>query len=157
MSKSDYFEKLKDPRWQRKRLCVMERDQFKCRDCGSESKTLHVHHLAYQGKNPWDAGDDVLLTLCNECHEQRHEIEHDIKLGLARLMYRMGANELKELATSIVRALDNPDAMPVVMCSFQHEWDSDIRWHNYAVDHPEFRKAYMEVTRSSEKKGDYSK
>ena len=29
---SDYVEKLKDPRWQRKRLEIMQRDGFRCRE-----------------------------------------------------------------------------------------------------------------------------
>jgi len=30
-----YAEQLKSPKWQKKRLNIMERDQFRCQDCGS--------------------------------------------------------------------------------------------------------------------------
>lgn len=65
-----YIEKLKDPRWQKKRLDIMERDGWACRSCGDNKKTLHVHHLAYiYGNDPWDYMDETLVTLCDDCHE----------------------------------------------------------------------------------------
>lgn len=73
-----YSEKLKDPRWQRKRLEIMERDDFSCRSCFSREKPLQVHHCYYLPKqNPWDYNSDSLITLCEECHyEQTHRIPH---------------------------------------------------------------------------------
>lgn len=62
-----YAEKLKDPRWQKKRLDIMSRDEFKCQYCGDVETTLHIHHLAYTG-NPWDASNDDLITACEHCH-----------------------------------------------------------------------------------------
>jgi hypothetical protein len=62
-----YSEKLKDPRWQKLRLKILERDQFKCTLCSDEKTTLHVHHEEYK-KDPWDADIDKLKTLCSDCH-----------------------------------------------------------------------------------------
>jgi len=42
-----YSEKLKDPRWQKKRLKVLERDNWECKQCGEKEETLHIHHLLY--------------------------------------------------------------------------------------------------------------
>lgn len=65
-----YFEKLKDPRWQAKRLRIMDRDKFTCRSCGETAKPLHVHHSRYdKGRDPWDYSDCDLVTLCAGCHE----------------------------------------------------------------------------------------
>jgi len=65
-----YSDLLRDPRWQKKRLEIFERDEWTCRACFDPTKTLHAHHLAYQnGKLPWDYKNDTLLTLCEECHE----------------------------------------------------------------------------------------
>jgi 5-methylcytosine-specific restriction endonuclease McrA len=56
-----YFEKLKDPRWQRKRLEVMERAGFACEYCGSATETLNVHHGFYEkGKEPWEYDNDKI-------------------------------------------------------------------------------------------------
>ena len=81
-----YSEKLKDPRWQRKRLEVMQRDGFKCRDCGSSHETLHVHHCHYEKGEPWKTNLRFLLTLCNECHQTRQELENDAKMMLGEIM-----------------------------------------------------------------------
>jgi hypothetical protein len=68
-----YGEKLRDPRWQRRRLEVMKRDDFKCRLCGDAEHTLNVHHLWYErGADPWDYIDDALITTCETCHEECH-------------------------------------------------------------------------------------
>lgn len=69
-----YDNLLKDPRWQRRRLEIMQRDDFTCNHCGSTKNTLNVHHLYYvKNKMPWEYPDDALITLCEECHEQTHD------------------------------------------------------------------------------------
>lgn len=77
--KISYSEKLRDPRWQKKRLCVMQRDGFACRDCGDADSTLHVHHCHYEKGEPWQTDERFLLTLCADCHDHRGDIEHDLK------------------------------------------------------------------------------
>lgn len=65
---SNYSEKLKDPRWQKKRLEILDRDDFTCQECGDKKTTLNIHHLKYS-KNPWDVDNSFLITLCEGCHE----------------------------------------------------------------------------------------
>jgi hypothetical protein len=66
-----YADKLLDPRWQKRRLEVFERDGWKCLSCGNSKETLVVHHLCYLPKtDPWDHPPIYLLTLCNQCHER---------------------------------------------------------------------------------------
>lgn len=62
-----YSEELKSPKWQRKRLEVLNRDNFKCCLCGDTETELHVHHLKYNGK-PYESDLDDLETLCWVCH-----------------------------------------------------------------------------------------
>jgi hypothetical protein len=62
-----YIEKLKNPRWQRKRLKILERDNFACQFCGDKETELHIHHLKYKGE-PWDVEDEFLKTVCKDCH-----------------------------------------------------------------------------------------
>lgn len=70
MADKSYSEKLKDPRWQKKRLEVMQRDGFKCTRCNCDTQTLHVHHIRYiEGREPWDYEIIDLTTLCEDCHE----------------------------------------------------------------------------------------
>lgn len=58
----------KDPRWQKLRLEVMERDGWSCVACGDGGNTLHVHHMAYHGEL-WDTPVEFLQTLCEGCHK----------------------------------------------------------------------------------------
>ena len=84
-----YWEKLKDPRWQRRRLEIMERDNFKCRHCRSDSNTLNVHHRVYnKGAQPWDYDDHLLITLCESCHESAEKARASVAslMGANRIM-----------------------------------------------------------------------
>lgn len=70
MVKQTYKEKLLDPRWQKKRLKLLEQAGWACEDCGNTDKTLHIHHLYYNTNgDPWDVADDDLMCLCCDCHE----------------------------------------------------------------------------------------
>lgn len=67
--KQDYSELLNHPKWQRKRLEIMQRDDFKCRLCGDDETTLHIHHKEYiNGNKPWEYEESYLITLCEHCH-----------------------------------------------------------------------------------------
>jgi len=69
MEKKSYSDKLKDPRWQKKRLEILERDHWACVVCGDKEETLHIHHIAYlYGKEPWDIPNGLLITMCECCH-----------------------------------------------------------------------------------------
>lgn len=69
-ARSEYSQKLRDPRWQKMRLEVMQRDNFTCQECGDKDKTLNVHHLYYsESGDPWDISPHALRTLCESCHE----------------------------------------------------------------------------------------
>lgn len=77
---SKWSDQYKDPRWQKKRLEVMERAGFECEDCGDSSKTLHVHHRYYENnKKPWNYPDECYLCLCNKCHQKRTDATNELK------------------------------------------------------------------------------
>jgi len=68
-----YKQLLPDSRWQKKRLTIFERDNWKCRSCKSTNVSLNAHHLYYEkGKKPWEYDDEVIVTLCQKCHEIIH-------------------------------------------------------------------------------------
>lgn len=72
---ASYRAMLTDPRWQKRRLEVLSRDDFECRMCGANRATLHVHHLRYtRGAPPWSYRDRELVTLCEGCHETFHDM-----------------------------------------------------------------------------------
>jgi len=54
----------------------MQRDGWKCSQCGSETKTLNVHHVQYlNGHAPWEYPKNYLITLCEDCHAESHGLQ----------------------------------------------------------------------------------
>jgi hypothetical protein len=75
MANKAYIELLKDPRWQKKRLEILNRDEWCCISCYNAELTLHVHHLKYDsGKMPWEYDNRFLVTLCENCHKSQSGI-----------------------------------------------------------------------------------
>jgi len=96
-----YAEKLRDPRWQKKRLEIMQRDEFTCMVCGETESTLNVHHHYYdKGKDPWDYEDNALITMCEDCHESEKNRRKEIEDLLLDTLKRRGVlkDELLEIA-----------------------------------------------------------
>jgi hypothetical protein len=81
-----YSEKLRDPRWQRKRLEVLNRDDFTCQCCGADDKTLHVHHGYYKrNAMPWEYPAGSLWVLCAECHAEAEAARDDLHRAVGYL------------------------------------------------------------------------
>jgi hypothetical protein len=85
--KASYMELLKDPRWQKKRLSIFERDEWTCQRCFDSEYTLVVHHMIYiQDKMPWDYPDEYLITLCIDCHEEEGNVFKLMKKELMQFL-----------------------------------------------------------------------
>lgn len=75
MDKKKYSAKLRDPRWQKLRLEVFERDEWACQKCFDTNSTLAVHHFRYiSGREPWEYPLHLLTTLCENCHSEEYEM-----------------------------------------------------------------------------------
>lgn len=98
-----YSEKLKDPRWQKKRLEILDRDRWNCRKCGDDKSTLHVHHRRYiPGRDPWDYPDTMLTTLCELCHSTEREEWNEYSTSIIeQLQDKFFGDDLRELAYGI--------------------------------------------------------
>lgn len=91
---ASYYELLKHPQWQKKRLLVLERENFCCEHCGSDEKTLHVHHTYYEsGLKPWEYPDESLHVLCEKCHAD----VQDMKTLFDRQLGKIGYSAIDEL------------------------------------------------------------
>lgn len=76
MIRKKYTEKLKDPQWQKKRLEILQRDNWTCKGCGDNKSTLHVHHKKYIfGRDPWEYENNMLITLCEFCHTREEQLK----------------------------------------------------------------------------------
>ena len=103
MGKS-YSDKLKDPRWQRKRLEVMEAADFACENCGDSESTLNVHHGYYEwGREPWDYDLETLHCLCEPCHKLSDRSRKILALACGKLK----THEEKESTIAILTVIGN--------------------------------------------------
>jgi hypothetical protein len=98
--RSSYIEKLRNPKWQKRRLDIMSRDEFTCQSCNDSQSTLNVHHMTYvYGLEPWDYPDTNFITLCEYCHSEeelckvltKHFITESLLKGISnkRLFLRL--------------------------------------------------------------------
>lgn len=105
MERKTYAEKLKDPRWQRRRLEILSAADFKCRDCGSGEKTLHVHHVRYlPGREPWEYPDELLRSVCEDCHRIHTELDGVLRASLELLsdaVFRLGFSAKGDVADAV--------------------------------------------------------
>jgi hypothetical protein len=102
-----YAEKLRDPRWQKLRLEVMSRDQWRCQTCRDSTSTLAVHHRYYlRDREPWEYPLDALVTLCEWCHayetRERPAAEQQLLATLRKANFSIG--QLRALTTAIAIA-----------------------------------------------------
>lgn len=149
--KLPYWKKLQDPRWQKKRLEIFERDGFAYRDCHATDKTLQIHHCFYEKGEPWDTPDYFLLMLCEDCHPIRQSLEDDARRSLGGILSRVKVEFgcLDSFVQSLHHAANNQELFcPCVEEYGQIEYLAGGRWFDYAKEHPEFRSAYDEITDS---------
>jgi DEAD/DEAH box helicase domain-containing protein len=90
------------PNWQEQRQRVLERDEYRCRTCGTEGRSgqgLHVHHVRPFREYGYVPGHndtyllanalDNLVTLCPSCH-RRAEQGQQARSALGGLAYVLG-------------------------------------------------------------------
>lgn len=105
MSKKSYYDLLKHPKWQQKRLEVLERAGFACAKCGDKETTLHVHHGFYRkGAKPWEYDAADLHCLCEPCHTEVESVKQAIDEQLGALLGAGGLDEVLR-AAGYIRAL----------------------------------------------------
>ena len=96
-----YFEKLQDPRWQKKRLEAMQDKEFTCELCGDSQSMLQVHHKEYfKGADPWDYYTEQLAVLCKTCHKNYHD-QHDALKAISSFLSLDGKFNRNEVAMVI--------------------------------------------------------
>jgi len=77
-----------------------EADDWTCQECGSQSPHdgLQLHHIIYlTGVEPWDHPSEVLMSLCDKCHEARQALEQQFMLKVAKVIKEKSMAELKTM------------------------------------------------------------
>lgn len=131
-TKSAYAQKLLDPRWQRLRLEILQRDDFACTHCGDNSSTLHVHHGYYEfGKEPWEYSPGSLKTLCESCHELGDLLRGDVRYLFAMLPIGDQDSVCDALRSLYYADPDRRCAMLEQFCDLAHEFGKNGRNPDY--------------------------
>jgi hypothetical protein len=116
-----YADLLKDPRWQKKRLEVLESNGWACEACGSATKTLHVHHPKYKnGSMPWEYEKDELEVLCEDCHAEITLLTKDLKEQISTLNISL-LFRLRAYAGSL--AVVHGESTKPVHSRWEDEWE----------------------------------
>lgn len=104
---SEYAEKLKDPRWQKKRLEILARDNWTCQACDDTKRTLNIHHFRYiPGIEPWDYSMENFITLCDFCHRVEEETRKATESTLLNVLKdkRYLAEDIYKIYLGIVKS-----------------------------------------------------
>jgi len=128
MSKMTYSEQLKHPKWQKRRLEILNRAGFRCESCEESEKTLHVHHKRYhKGAMAWEYADDELVALCEDCHASetllRQQLDDAIgQLHTGELEYLVGFAESMIASVAVFAGEDVADHTHWPLRSYEHAW-----------------------------------
>lgn len=132
-----YSLKLRDPRWQKKRLEILERDNWQCQICSDEESNLQVHHRAYdKGIEPWDHLDDALVTLCEGCHAAEFDLGYAITNRLIKTLKMSGffLNDLEILEkafTNMARGVIPDVTADVIANALTSDEMMQLMWEDY--------------------------
>lgn len=134
----DYKEQFKSPKWQKKRLEVLNLRGFKCEACEDEEKQLHVHHRFYiKGRQVHEYDNDVLQVLCEDCHKKVHKLSvyEDKYTDLIRLIERhdsiyneMALDHLVIIMEEICDSESHSGFLDGLSNAFNTGFESKIAW-----------------------------
>lgn len=100
----DYTKKLQDPRWQRKRLEVMQAAGWKCVICGDAKEELNVHHPEYdKAYEPWQYNN--LQCLCKTCHTINHLPKEKMRIH-ANLFFELRESQIEKHTKDLMESCD---------------------------------------------------
>lgn len=128
-------QQLKDPRWDEKRRKIGERDNWTCQRCGARRVQLEVHHTEYiEGRWLWEYPDEMLVMLCDPCHEVEHEKWREAAAGRGIFILEHTHEDLKpgtRLArTSRVLRQDHHERNAVFECI--HPKTKQVIWLDWS-------------------------
>lgn len=90
----DYKSQYMHPKWQKRRLEILDGAGYQCQSCEDTEKTLHVHHKRYiKGRDVWDYADADLEVLCADCHKHEHWQRDELN----KMVATMCSQEVAEL------------------------------------------------------------
>lgn len=117
-----YAQQLRDPRWQKRRLEILSRDEWECTECGAKDTELHVHHARYKyGLKPWEYEDVDLSTMCSKCHNDHTQVTRDARDAFYSMLQQdldAGSDAVHAMAGLLFIATDS-ELAAITEISFQ--------------------------------------
>ncbi len=100
----DFKDQYKHPKWQKKRLSILKRDNWKCTICTNDERQLHVHHHKYpaKGKFIWNINNKFLTTVCDRCHGLIHKLKDEDDTCLSTFVDQTGISYYDVIKTLVL-------------------------------------------------------
>lgn len=130
---NDYAEQYKNPKWQKLRLKILDRDDWSCQKCNDDESQLQVHHKRYvYGKKVWEYKDSDLITLCNACHEEEKDgMKEEIENFIEVIKLKLFSNQVSSLNCSLGYLIyREPYPMDILISALEwvitHKFDENV-------------------------------
>ena len=148
----DYAKKLQDPRWQRKRLEVMQKADWKCEICADAKEELNVHHPEYdKAYEPWQY--DNLQCLCKTCHTINHLPTEKMRIH-ANLFFELRESQIEKTTKTLVELYEMRRRDPFqtfeqvlkIICREEEKevWSSIMKLQfETKIEHEELKKPWL--------------
>lgn len=115
----NYQEQLKDARWKRKRLKVLQYADHSCQICGAQNVSLQVHHSYYiNGAMAWEYPDGSLVALCDDCHGK---VIHGVKKTENNPVRSLDGKDVIMLSKRVLFDIKTPVSILVIARKIQYE------------------------------------
>lgn len=128
-----YSDKLKHPLWQRKRLEILNRDNWQCRTCGEINSPLQIHHRYYSKGHPWEIENEALITLCDGCHSGETNYFPKYVEAMAASLKKHGAMNFRigEIAESLMQLPIDTSIPPMLDFMLRNKETRDMVKNRY--------------------------
>jgi 5-methylcytosine-specific restriction endonuclease McrA len=136
MNKSKYSEKLRDPRWQKKRLEIFQRDNFICQNCKTNASKFDFVNSSIYSKKHYQyllRSDDYFYE--GECMYKEYEepLQSEIENGEEKEQFTAFNFHIHHKYYVANREpWEYPDDALITLCSYCHEWIHTYRG-NYGL------------------------
>lgn len=120
MDSAQYQEWLNSPLWQKRRLQILERDNYRCTWCSDKDHQLHVHHKYYlDDRYPWEYEDDALVTVCDCCHKKYHFMDWMMKKAYDKLKDEIGKDASLTIIDDILTRMERATGRKAILNSIE--------------------------------------
>jgi len=98
-----YADQLNHPLWKMKKNRVMAENNCRCQHCGRQDAQMQVHHVHYiKGRMAWEYPDEMMMCLCEWCHQRWHDEHGKAQNALALALKRIPGPRIPKVASRLM-------------------------------------------------------